>query len=110
MDNSQSLKLPSKSSEEFKEGELSPNYGGYIALRTIVMATVALSAVNYEKSGVGQAQEYVNRITEICARSPSIATSDNLLPATMEAVRASALYRMNRLLGSVVLPKLSGGN
>lgn len=86
------------------------NSGERLALRTIVLALVAHMALDHERNGRGQAQAFVNSLAETCANSIDGAQSNSWSKERMDAVRERARENLNKLLGSIELPKVRGGN
>lgn len=86
------------------------NSGERLALKTVVLALVAHMALDHEKNGRGQAQAFVNSLAETCAKSIDGAQNTSWSNDRMDAVRERARENLNKLLGSIELPKIRGGN
>jgi hypothetical protein len=80
------------------------NPAEFIALRTIVMSLAATMANQYEESGAGIAQEWINHIAARCQEAilaGDISISDGSNP---ERMRREAMEHVNHILGGVRFP------
>lgn len=80
------------------------NAAEFIALRTIVMGLVATMASQYEESGAGIAQEWINHFSARCQEAilaGDISISDGSNP---ERMRREAMEHINHILGGVRFP------
>jgi hypothetical protein len=105
----QSLEESFKSQKQDETLSSVNEVGEYVALGTIIKALVASMALDHERSGRGQAQEFVNNLAETCAKAIDRAHRESGTER-MKLVLVRAREKINNLLAGVVLPKIQGGN
>jgi hypothetical protein len=77
------------------------NAAEFIALRTIVMKLVATMASQYEESGAGIAQDWINHVAACCQESILAADISGGNP---ERMRREAMEHVNHILGGIRPP------
>ena len=77
----------------------------FIALKTLVMALAADRAVEYEATGRGAAQDYINALSAICQESIAKSQLTGLSSGQVDTIRAAALSNINNILSGVMVPK-----
>jgi hypothetical protein len=80
------------------------NAAEFIALRTIVMSLVATMASQYEESGAGIAQEWINHIAARCQEAILAADISISRGGDIERMRREAIEHVNHILGGVRFP------
>jgi hypothetical protein len=76
------------------------NPAEFIALRTIVMSLVATMANQYEESGAGIAQEWINHIAAHCQEA-ILAADISINGGDAERMRREAMEHVNHILGGI---------
>lgn len=88
-----------------KRNQPQVDYSEFIALRTVVMVILAELANEYETSGAGKRQEWLNRILAICSETIVNANITANNKAEVDLIRAAMLKNMNSVFWSVTSPR-----
>ncbi|MGP0089021.1 MAG: hypothetical protein ACLPKB_03530 [Xanthobacteraceae bacterium] len=72
-----------------------------LALRVIVMHLVAVRANEYEKSGSGPGQSWINHIAANCSEDILAADISGLTADETQKMRQDAVQHVNKILGGI---------
>jgi hypothetical protein len=78
----------------------------FVALRTIVMVILSLSATQEERSGGQQAQKWINSISEVAIGAIRTSSITDDSGRELERLKARAADHVNRILGGIKFPKI----
>jgi hypothetical protein len=81
---------------------ITSNPSELLALRFIVMSLVAIRADEYEKSGSGPAQSWINQLAVLCNEAITISPLDG---RDVERMRRETLEHVNHILGGIRFPR-----
>ena len=85
--------------------QASINPAEFIALRTIVMSMVCVTAAEFERASGQSAQSFINNLAITSAEA--ISKADIITPdgRNMEGIRSKALDHVNNILGGIRFPR-----